>query len=1035
MARFFRWVLDNTVAVLGAVCGLVAAGLWALSDVPFDAFPDLTGTRVEVIAVAPGFVPEEVEQLVTYPLEQSLMGLPGAEGVRSMSKYGLALITVPFKDGTDLYLARNLVQARLNDAAASLPAGTEATMGPIATPLGEVYQYTIRSDSLSLLELKALHDYVIRPRLRSVPGVSEVNSWGGLLAQVQVTVDPARLAARGLTIEDVHRALAENTMAFGNAYTERAGERTTLRGLGRVGSPGEVERVIVATRGGVAVRVGDVATVAMGAAPRAGAVTRDGTGEVMSGMVLKLVGADSRAVMAGVRARMAEIRTALPKHVIVEPFYDQGELIDRVTGTIARNLLEGGLLVVGILFLFLRDVRAALVVASVIPLAMLAAFLALRLTGGSANLMSLGAVDFGLLVDASVVMVDNFVRRMATRDHAADRAATLVEAAAEVGRPILFGVGIIVAVYLPIFTLQGMEGRMFAPMAFTVVCAVLGSLLLAMTYVPAIARLVLRPRVHGEVRWFARLQAWYDARLRAVLAAPRAVLATAAVLVVAAVASLGVIGTEFMPRLDEGAILVNTRRLPGISLDEATRLSTMAEQALRRFPEVTQVVTKEGRPDVATEAMGLYEGDLYVNLTPRDEWTTARDRDGLVAAFDTALRHIPGLWVSFTQPLAMRLDEAESGIKTDLGVKVVGPDLQENAAWAERIAATIARVEGAADVQVEVSEGANELRLQVDREALARYGLSVQAVRQALELAMGAQVAAELIEGPRRIAIAVRYPDASAQSVETLAQLQLRTPEGGRVPLGAVATLALETAPELVGHEDAQRRTLVLSNVRGRDLGGFVREVRARVAREVDLPAGMFLEWGGQYENQQRALGRLVVVVPLALALIVLLLYFAFRDAWHAGLILTTVPFALVGGIASLWARGLNLSISSSIGIIALAGIAVLNGVVLVEHIELLRHRGTALDDAVTAGAEDRLRPVLMTALVAAVGFVPMALSQSAGAEVQRPLATVVIGGLVTATLGTLFVLPVLYRGLERWRARRAARLPLAPAPAPVPVS
>lgn len=1035
MERFFRWVLGNKVAVLGAVAGLVAAGLWALRDVPFDAFPDLTGTRVEVIAVAPGFVPEEVEQLVTYPLEQSLMGLPGAEGVRSMSKYGIALITVPFKDGTDLYLARNLVQARLNDAAASLPAGTEASMGPIATPLGEVYQYTIRSDSMSLLELKALHDYVIRPRLRSVPGVSEVNSWGGVIAQVQVTVDPARLAARGLVLEDVHRALAENTMGFGNAYTERAGERTTLRGLGRVGSPAEVERVVVTTRQGIAVRVGDVATVALGPAPRAGAVTWNGKGEVMSGMVLKLVGADSRKVMAGVRARMAEIQAALPRHVVIEPFYDQGDLIDRVTGTIARNLLEGGLLVVGILFLFLRDVRAALIVASVIPLSMLAAFLALRLTGGSANLMSLGAVDFGLLVDASVVMVDNFVRRMGTRDHGADRTQTLVEAAAEVGRPILFGVGIIVAVYIPIFTLQGMEGRMFSPMAFTVVCAVLGSLLLAMTYVPAVSRLALRPRAHGEVKWFARLQAWYDARLRRVLAAPRLVLATAGVLVAAAVGSLTLIGTEFMPKLDEGAILVNTRRLPGISLDEATRLSTMAEQALRKFPEVTQVVTKEGRPDVATEAMGLYEGDLYVNLKERDQWTTARDRDGLVAAFDTALRHIPGLWVSFTQPLAMRLDEAESGIKTDLGVKVVGPDLQQNADWAQRIAALISTVEGAADVQVEVSEGANELRLQVDREALARYGLSVQVVRQALELAMGAQVAAELIEGPRRIAIAVRYPDANAQSVETLSQLQLRTPDGGRVPLASVATLTMETAPELVGHEDAQRRTLVLSNVRGRDLGGFVGEVRARVARELRLPPGMFLEWGGQYENQQRALGRLTLVVPLALALIVLLLYFAFHDAWHAGLILTTVPFALVGGIASLWLRGLNLSLSSSIGIIALAGIAVLNGVVLVEHINLLRHRGLSLDDAVTAGAEDRLRPVLMTALVAGFGFVPMALSQSAGAEVQRPLATVVIGGLVTATLGTLFVLPVLYRGLERWRARRDARVAFTPAPAAVPVA
>ncbi|MCU0618483.1 MAG: efflux RND transporter permease subunit, partial [Gemmatimonadaceae bacterium] len=656
-----------------------------------------------------------------------------------------------------------------------------------------------------------------------------------------------------------------------------------------------------------------------------------------------------------------------------------------------------------------------------------------RLTGRSANLMSLGAVDFGLLVDASVVMVDNFVRRLGSRGDDTDRTTSLAEAAAEVGRPILFGVGIIVAVYIPIFTLQGMEGRMFGPMAFTVVCAVLGSLLLAMTYVPAMSRLVLRPRAHGEVRWFARLQTWYDGRLRRVLAAPRLVLAVGAAAVVAAIASLGAIGTEFMPRLDEGAILVNTRRLPGIALDEATRLSTMAEQALRKFPEVTRVVTKEGRPDLATEAMGLYEGDLYVDLKDRAEWTTARDRDGLVAAFDTALRHIPGLWVSYTQPLAMRLDEAESGIKTDLGVKVIGPDLAQNAAWAGRIAGVIARVPGAADLQVEVSEGANELRLQLDREALARYGLSVQAVRQAVELSMGAQVAAELIEGPRRIAIAVRHAGAATIGPEALGQLALRAPDGARVPLSAVATLALETAPELIGHEDAQRRTLVLSNVRGRDLGGFVAEVRQRVARELALPPGMFLEWGGQYENQQRALGRLTLVVPLALALIVLLLYFAFHDVWHAGLILTTVPFALVGGIASLWLRGLNLSLSSSIGLIALAGIAVLNGVVLVEHINLLRARGAALDEAVTGGAEDRLRAVLMTALVAGFGFVPMALSSGAGAEVQRPLATVVIGGLVTATAGTLFVLPVLYRGLERWRARRAAAraVPVPPGAAP----
>jgi heavy metal efflux system protein len=1022
MRRYFEQILANRVAVLGVVAAIAAAGWWGFRTVSFDAFPDLTGTRVEVIAQAPGFVPEEVEQLVTFPLEQALMGVPGAEGVRSVSKSGLALITVPFKDGTDLYLARNLVQARLNDARASLPKGVEPSMGPIATPLGEVYQYNLRSDSLSLMELTTLHDYVIKPRLRTVQGVSEINTWGGHVAQVHVTVDLARLQARGLVLDDVQRALADNTMGFGAAYTERDGERVQLRGLGRVGSLAEVERVLITRRGGLPVRIADVATVAFGAAPRSGAVTQNGRGEVMSGMVLKLVGADSRAVIAGVRAKLDEVRASLPPGVVLESFYDQGSLIERVTSTITRNLVEGGLLVVIILFVFLRNVRAALIVASVIPLSMLAAFLALRVTGRSANLMSLGAVDFGLLVDGSVVMIENFVRRLGDPTAREGRRATLLGAASEVGRPILYGVAIIIAVYLPIFALQGMEGRMFSPMAFTVVCAVLGSLLLAMTYVPVMAEwLLTTTHAHTDARWYTRVQASYARALDWVDRHVRLVLGIAAAAVLLAVGSLSLIGTEFMPRLDEGAILVNTRRLPGIALDDATRLSTLAERALLKFPEVKQVVTKEGRPNIATEAMGLYEGDLYVALADRSDWTTADTREDLIAAFDTALRHIPGLWVSYTQPLAMRLDEAESGIKTDLGVKVTSPDLAQNHRVAERIASVIASVEGAADVSVEVSEGANELRMQIDREALAAYGLSVQDVRQAVELAMGAQVAAELIDGPRRIGIVVRGAGTSSINEALLAQLQIRAPSGATVPLSAVAALSESTAPELIGHEDAQRRTLVLSNVRGRDLGGFVSEVRRRVARDVALEAGMFLEWGGQYENQQRALGRLTLVVPLAIALIVGLLWFAFHDLVHGALILTVVPFALVGGVASLWLRGLNLSISASLGIIALFGIAVLNGVVLLEHINLLRERGAALGEAVRAGAEDRLRPVLMTALVAGVGFVPMALSQGAGAEVQRPLATVVIGGLITATIGTLFVLPMLYRLVEGWRAARTA--------------
>jgi len=1020
MRHLITFALRQRVFIIGGVLTLIAAGLFALARVPFDAFPDLTGTRVEVITPAPGLAPEEVERLVTYPLESSLMGLPGAEGVRSVSKAGLSLITVPFPDRMDIYFARTLVQQRLNDAKGALPDGVEPSLGPVSTPMGELYQYTVTSDSLSLADLKTLHDYVIRPRLRTVPGVSEVNSWGGHTEQIQVEVDPTQLAARGLTLGDVHRALADNNLTFGGAYVERGGERYTIRGLGRIGSAEGLGAVVLRADAGTPVRIADVATVRSGALPRQGAVTQDGRGEVVAGMVLKLKGADSRRVIAAVRERMAEVEKALPSHVHVTPFYDQTELVDRTTHTIVKNLIEGGLLVIAVLFLFLRNVRASLIVASVIPLSMLAAFVAMRAFGYSANLMSLGALDFGLIVDASVVMVENFIRRLEQEPPQAheERIALFRGAAIEVGRPVLFGIAIIVAVYIPIFTLDGMEGRMFKPMAFTVVCAVLGSLLLALTYVPAVSAWLLRHAHEQPSRVQERLRERYLRALDWTLAHGRGVVAVSAVLVVAAVVSLGAIGSEFMPKLDEGSLLINTRRLPSVALGDATRMSLQAERIVRRFPEVTTVVTKEGRPDLATEAMGLFEGDMYVILEPRGEWTTARDREGLVAAFDSALRAVPGLWVSFTQPLAMRLDEAESGIRTDLGIKVVGPDLDRNRASAEAIRRVLASVRGAADVAVEVSEGTGQIRIDVRREALARHGVSVADVRSAVDLALGAATATELIDGARRIGVAVRLPERLRGDVTELARLTVRTPSGGLVPLGELADIVSTSAPELIGHEDALRRTLVLANVRGRDLGSFVQEVRARVSRDVRLPAGMFLEWGGQYENQARAMARLRLVVPAALVLIYLLLFASFRSVPQALLVLLNVPFALVGGIAVLWLRGLNLSLSASVGFIALFGIAVLNGVVLVAHLNALRTQGRVLEDAVRIGSADRLRPVLMTALVASLGFVPMALSSSPGSEVQRPLASVVIGGLVTSTVLTLFVLPLLYRALARWQAR-----------------
>jgi cobalt-zinc-cadmium resistance protein CzcA len=1018
LKRLVDFALKQRFFIIGGVLTIVAFGFYALTHIPFDAYPDLTGTRVEVITTAPGMPPEDVERLVTYPLESSLMGIQGSEGVRSVSKQGLAIITVSFPDDVDVYFARTLVQQRIADAKGALPAGIEPGLGPVSTPMGELFQYTVTSDSMSLAELKTLHDYTIRPRLRTVVGVSEVNSWGGFVEQIHVVADPARLAARDLTLAELHDALEANNRTFGGAYVETAGERFTIRGVGRAESLEEIGRMVVAVRGGGSVLVRDVARVEMGALPRQGAVTKDGEGEVVTGMVLKLKGADSRRVIADVRARLDDVRAGLPAHVQITPFYDQTQLIARTTSTITKNLIEGGLLVIAVLFLFLRNGRASLIVASVIPISMLFAFGGMHLFGFGANLMSLGALDFGLIVDASVVMVENFVRRL-EEGTSEDRRSIFLSAAVEVGRPILFGIAIIVAVYIPIFTLGGMEGRMFRPMAFTVVTAVLGSLLLALTFVPTVSSMVLRHAHEEPARWLYNLRHAYARGLARVMRRGKVVVGTASVAVVGAVVSLAFIGTEFMPKLDEGNILITTRRLPSISLAEATRLSTEAEKIIRSFPEVVTVVTKEGRPDLATEAMGLFEGDTYVILKPHDEWVTAEDNEGLVAALDSALAVIPGLEVAFTQPLAMRLDEAESGIRTDLGIKVIGPDREVNEAIGARIEGIVAQVEGAADVSVEIADGSGQFRVTIDRGALARYGVQVADVQNALDLGTGVGVATELVDGPRRIGVAVRLPETARADLEALKRITVRTGTGARVPLGSLARIEVVMGPELIAHEDAQRRTLVMSNVRGRDLGGFVQEVREKVAAAVELPTGVFLEWGGQYENQQRALGRLALVLPAVVLIIYLLLFLSFGSVTQAGLVLLNVPFALVGGVAALWLRGLNLSLSASVGFIALFGIAVLNGVVLVEHINALREKGRDLDHAVTEGAVDRLRPVLMTALVASLGFVPMALATSAGAEVQRPLASVVIGGLITSTFLTLFVLPILYRALSVWEAGR----------------
>ncbi|ODT03020.1 MAG: hypothetical protein ABS52_11320 [Gemmatimonadetes bacterium SCN 70-22] len=1020
--RLITLALRFRVAVIGATLLLVVAGSWALSSINTDAFPDLTPNQVQVITVAAGLSPNEVENLVSYPMETAMMGLPRTRGVRSISKAGISVVTVSYDDEVDMYFARAQVTQRMQDAVGSLPDGLQPSLGPPATPMGEVFQYLVEAtDSLhpvSLMELRNIQEYTIKPMLRTLPGVADVNSWGGMVQQFHVLADPSKLAGYGLSLEDLQRALQANNGNFGAGYIENRGERFTVRGLGRLGDTVDIANVVVATReGGTPVYVRDVADVTVGPMPREGAVSRDGRGETLSGMIVMLKGSNGKAVVDEVKTRLNEITPLLPSGVTIRPFYNQGDVVERTTRTVFKNLLEGGLLVVLVLFVFLRNVRASLITASVIPLSLLVAFVAMQQFGVSANLMSLGALDFGLIVDASVVMVENFVRRLghAVNPTADQRRELIRRAAFEVGRPIVFGVCIIVAVYIPIFALEGLERRMFAPMAFTVVVAVLGSLLLALTYVPMLSSFLLSHVEEKPSRWFDAVRARYRRDLGRALVNRRAVVLGALGVLALTLSSVPFLGTEFMPRLDEGSMLIETRRLPSTSLPQGMEIARDVERTLLRFPEVRGIVTKLGRPELATETMGLYAGDVYVNFTPRDQWK-APSLEMLIVRMDSALSEIPGLHYNFTAPMAMRLDEAISGVRTQLGVKVFGDSLSVLQAKADEIVKVIETVPGAADVSADVSAGAMQVELALDRAALARYGLDVSDVRDAVQAGIGGVEATEIIDGRKRFPVVVRLAESYRGTPDAIGRLLIAAPNGARVLLSQVARVRVVEGPELINHERGERMVIVQSNVRGRDLGSFAAEVQREVARRVQLPGGYFVTYGGQFENQQRAMKRLTLIVPLVLLLIVGLLYASFGNGRQSLLVMLNVPFALIGGVAALWLRGMNLNLSASVGFIALFGIAVLNGVVLVAYINQLRDAGMPLDEAVRDGSETRLRPVLMTALVASFGFIPMALSTSPGSEVQRPLATVVIGGLVTSTLLTLIVLPVVYEWLEeRW--------------------
>jgi cobalt-zinc-cadmium resistance protein CzcA len=1014
--------LRQRLVIVAATVLLAAVGVYALSTIPIDAFPDVTNIQVQVIAEAPGFSPVEVEKLVTSPIEVAMNGLPQLTEVRSISKYGLAVVTVAFDDGVDIYFARQLVLERLQKARASIPPSVpEPEMGPIASGMGEIYQYFLESDSLDIMGLRSIQDWIVKPQLRTVPGVTEVNSFGGLVKQYHIIVDPAKLLSNNVTLDDVFGAVERNNSVAGGGYLEHASEQYIVRGIGLAGTVKDFEDIVIKAEAGTPVTIGNVARVAAGPEVRQGAVVMQGRGEVSAAIVMMLRGENSRKVIRLVKEKVEEINRSLPPHVKIHPYYDQTELIDKTISTVRTNLLEGGLLVIAVLLLFLGDVRAALIVASTIPLSMLFAFIGMRWLGVTANLMSLGAIDFGMIVDGSVVMVENFSRRLTHPEPGMSRVQRIAAAGREVGSPILFGILIIIAVYLPVMTLEGIEGKMFKPMALTVGFALVGSLLLTITFIPVVSSLLLRERpTHREPRLIHGIRLVYTPLLEKALGRTGRTLAIAFTLLAGTMAAIPFLGSEFIPELDEGSILIQPIRLPSISLTESIEMEKKVQQIIMQFPEVEFVVGRLGRPDIATDPMGVNLSDIYVTLKPKTEWTTAGSKEELIGKMVDELRHVPGVNYSITQPIAMRVDELVSGVKSDVAIKIFGDDLAVLKEQADRVAAIVGRVPGASDVTAEQVAGQTYVNITINRGAIARYGLNVSDVQRIIEIAIGGKIATEVIEGQARYGVLVRYPESARSDIQAIANILVSIPGGGTIPLEQLADVVAEDGPVQVSREAGQRRIVVECNVRGADIGTFVAEAKRRIGEELDLPAGYFVTWGGQFEHQESATQRLMVVVPLSIFIIFVLLYASFGTLRHSLLILLNLPFALSGGVIALLAAGLPLSVPASIGFIALFGVAVLNGVVMIAYFNRLLEEGHELGFAVIKGASDRLRPVLMTALVASLGFVPMALSHGTGAEVQRPLATVVIGGLGTSTLLTLFVLPALYHLIERRRKKEA---------------
>jgi cobalt-zinc-cadmium resistance protein CzcA len=1031
--RILAFSLKNRLMIVLFAIGIVVAGGIALTRLTIDAFPDVSPTLVQVVTEAPGLAPEEVEKLITYPVEVAMNGLPGVAQVKSISAFGISQVSVYFDENVDIYFARQLTLEKLQEAREQIPPGLgEPKLGAITTGLGQVYQYVLKGTGQDQTELRTLQDWIVKYNLRTVPGVTDVLSFGGDVKQYQVQVDPRALLQYGVTLADVKDAVGSNNRNVGGGYIVRGPEEYLIRGIGLAEDIGDLETVVVATHGGTPIFLKNIAVVAIGPEVRRGAVTMNGKGEVTSGIVLKRIYENTSEVITSVKAKVAQINKSLPDGVQIAPYYDQSDLVDRAVGTVRDALLEGALLIIVILFLFLGDVRSALIVTTMLPLSLLLAFMMMQYVGLSANLMSLGglAIAIGMMVDGGVVMVENVYRHLSESAHMGTTGATdhpedtarmseskahiILRSAREVGRPIVFAIAIIVLVFLPLFTLQGVEGKMFRPMAFAISFAMIGSLIFSLTVIPVLCAFFLKGGTEEDT-WIMRvLKRPYLPALQWSLRNRKKTLFGAVAALALSLAIVPFLGTEFVPALEEGSILYRATLAPSAGLEEGIRTATELEKMAKTFPEVADVVSKIGRAEAGGDPEPVNNIEAIVTLNPMDEWKSGRTKAQLVEGLEERFAKFPGVAFNFSQPIANRVDELLSGVKAQLAIQLFGDDLDSLVSTADHIQRVVSAVAGAEDVQTEQVTGQPQLQIKIDRDAIARYGINVENVQEAIETALGGEEAGQVFEGIRRFDIVVRLQEPFRRNIESIGALLIPA-EGtaARVPLSQIATIATVLGPKQISHDNGQRRIVIQLNVRGRDMGGFVAEAQQQIAAKVKLPVGYTITWGGQFENQQRAMKRLAVIVPITIALIFILLYSSFGSLKQAALIIMNVPFALIGGILGLALSRQYMSVPASVGFIALFGVAVLNGVVLVSYINSLRREGKNVLDATYEGTVLRLRPVLMTATVAILGLLPLLFSSGAGSEVQRPLAAVVVGGLITSTALTLLLLPTLYNWFE----------------------